>query len=345
MVRANRPLILPPPRPLGRRTIRALLARPVIHSLTNGIPMAANVPPLITLVTATAGKRPEELRRMLASVRGQTQDNWEVIVVDQSGGALDALLRDYPEVVHVRSARLGLSHNRNIGIRRCSGQIVVFPDDDCVLPSNYIAEVTRFAERLRGKTLFGFADPLQLEDRRPYHFLYTPGSIQRLTSLNCFVIPSWALIYARAAFQRIGGFDEDFGVGAAYGSAEEVDVILRLLDAGIEGIYAESVEIMHPARPKQLVSQSVHRSYSEGLGALARKHWSVSRNWRFLLFFGYSVLRSLGGVVVAAVTRDGMGGVYRTNLRGKLRGFIDYQSALGAPLPTSLTLETQPRTP
>lgn len=268
---------------------------------------------------------------MLDSVRSQTRPGCEVIIVDQSDGAIDELLRTYPEVVHVRSNQRGLSHNRNIGIAHASGQVIAFPDDDCVLPPQYLAEVARVASRFAGNTLFAFGNARQLEDGRPYLYRHEIGSIHRLTAANAYQIPSWALIYDRSAFDRIGGFDEDFGVGSIYGSAEEVDVILRLLDAGIEAIYAEDVDIMHPARPKHLVSAAVHRSYSEGVGALARKHWRGSRNWRFLLFFAWSTCRSLGGTLLVPVRRDGLGDVYAQNLLGKLQGFIRYRPVTGAP--------------
>jgi glycosyltransferase involved in cell wall biosynthesis len=285
----------------------------------------SSAPPLISLVIATSGTRPMELRRMLDSVRTQTEQDCEVIVVDQGGGALDALLREYPEVVHVRSSQRGLSRNRNIGIAHCTGRIVAFPDDDCVLPPNYLAEVKRFAPQLHGATLFAFGDGLQLEDRQPFHPLYRVGSIRRVTVLNCYKISSMMLFFAREVFDRVGGFDEDFGVGATYGAAEEVDLMLRLIEAGIAGVYAPGVEILHPARRSADVSRARHDSYSEGLGAMVRKHWQHSRNWRLLLFFAYSLLRSIGGVPIGVLRRNGMAGISAGNLAAKLRGFVRYR--------------------
>lgn len=268
---------------------------------------------------------------MLDSVRSQTQPRCEVIIVDQSGGAIDELLRAYPEVVHVRSGRRGLSLNRNIGIAHASGRVIAFPDDDCVLPPQYLEEVALVARRFTGDTLFAFGNARQIEDGRPYLYRHTIGSIRRLTASNCYQITSWALVYDRSVFDRIGGFDEDFGVGSTYGSAEEADMMLRLLDSGIDGLYAEKLDILHPARPKHLVSVEVHRSYSEGIGALARKHWRGSRNWPFLLFFIRTLCRSLGGIVLTPILRDGLGDVYVANFAAKVRGFLRYRPLAGAP--------------
>lgn len=281
--------------------------------------------PLVSLIVATSGTRPDELRRFLESARSQQRSAYEILVIDQSSGRLDTMLGEYPEVVHVRSDVPGLSRNRNIGIARASGNIIAFPDDDCVLPPDYIENVIALASRFAGNTLFGYGNVLTLEDRQPFHELYAVGSMQAPSVFNCFKIPSVGLVFNRSAFARVGVFDEDFGVGGAYGAAEEVDLMLRMIDAGIDGVYAGQLEILHPARPRAMVSKERHRSYSTALGALARKHWQLTRNWRFMMVFLYSVARSLGGILLSPVLRDGLLAVYTTNFVAKCRGFWTYR--------------------
>lgn len=289
-------------------------------------PMTSTSAPLVSLIVATAGARPDELRRFLESVRSQRRSDYEVLVIDQSKGSIDPVLLEYPEVIHVRSDARGLSRNRNIGIARSSGSIVVFPDDDCVLPPDYMDRVGELANRLSGDTLFGFGDVLTLEHRQPFHPLYRVGSMHRMTTFNCLKITSIGFVYDRRAFARAGVFDEEFGVGAKYGAAEESDMALRLLGAGLHGIYADHLEILHPDRSKATVSKERHRSYSTALGALARKHWQLNKDWRFLAVFLYSLSRSVGGIVLSPLLRDGLLSVYATSLMGKWRGFWHYSA-------------------
>lgn len=288
--------------------------------------MTSTSTPLVSLIVATAGTRPDELRRFLESVRSQERPDYEVLVIDQSKGSIDPVLREYPEAIHVRSDARGLSRNRNIGIARSSGSIIVFPDDDCVLPPDYLDRVGELASRFSGDTLFGFGDVLTLENRQPFHQLYKPGSMRRLTTFNCLKVTSIGFVYDRRAFTRTGLFDENFGVGAMYGAAEESDLALRMLGSGLQGIYADRLEILHPARSKASVSKERHRSYSTALGALARKHWRLNRNWRFLAVFLYSLSRSVGGMVLSLLLRDGLFSVYTTSLMGKWRGFWNYSA-------------------
>jgi glycosyltransferase involved in cell wall biosynthesis len=292
--------------------------------------------PLVSLVVATSGRRPDELRRLLESVRSQRRSSCEVLVIDQSTGLLDDTLGEYPEVVHVRSDVQGLSRNRNIGIARASGSIIAFPDDDCVLPPDYIENVIALASRFTDDTLFGYGNVLTLEDRQPFHELYRVGSMQRLTVFNCYKIPSVGLVFDRRAFARAGVFDERFGVGATYGAAEESDIMLRMLAARMQGVYADGLEILHPARPKAMVSKERHRSYSTAIGALARKHWQTTRNWRFLIVFAYSVARSLGGILLSPVLRDGLLPVYITNFTAKCRGYWAYGATARASRSSSM---------
>jgi len=295
--------------------------------------MTSNSTPLVSLIVATSGTRPDELRRFLKSVRSQYLPDCEVLVVDQSTGSIDTVLSEYPDVVHIRSDVRGLSRNRNIGIARSSGDVIAFPDDDCVLPHDYLKRVAELAGRFSGDTLFGYGDILTIEDRQPFHQLYKVGSMPRLTTFNCLKITSIGFVFDRRAFARVGVFDESFGVGATYGAAEESDIALRMLAAGIQGIYADHLEILHPARSKAAVSMERHRSYSTALGALARKHWQLNRNWRFLMVFLYSLVRSLGGIVLSPFLRDGLLPVYVTTLVGKCRGFLDYSTVTGRSSP------------
>jgi glycosyltransferase involved in cell wall biosynthesis len=279
--------------------------------------------PLISLIVTTLGQRPAELTRLLDSLAVQQARNFEVFIVDQSEGGLAELLAPYPGVIHLRSARRGLSYNRNVGLAHARGELVAFPDDDCVLPLDYIAVINRSVPLLQRGRCFAFGSVLQLEDRQPFHPLYQVNRLRRATRWNCLLISSVSLVLNRQCLIQIGGFDENFGVGAQYGASEEVDLILRLLAAGMDSIYLPDLILLHPARPKTLSAQVRHQSYSYSIGALARKHWHLNRNWEFLVIFAYSLFRSLGGAGWAQLRRDPLAELYWKNFRAKWRGFCE----------------------
>lgn len=92
--------------------------------------------PLVTAVVPTYGRRPDYLRTAVESVRDQTSDEVELVVVDDSPDAVSAWLDDWSPggLTAVRTIRDrshdGASAARNTGIDAASGRYVAFLDDD-----------------------------------------------------------------------------------------------------------------------------------------------------------------------------------------------------------------------
>ena len=96
------------------------------------------------LVTATVD-RTAPLEELLRSLAAQTHRAFRLVVVDQNAddrvAALLASHRDL-EVLHLRSTR-GLSRARNVALPRLAGDLVAFPDDDCVYAPDLLERVAR----------------------------------------------------------------------------------------------------------------------------------------------------------------------------------------------------------
>ena len=182
----------------------------------------------VSLVVCTIGRR-DTLARLLASLETQTNDAFELIVVDQSGGnGIEALLTNVSlgrGVRHLRSER-GLSLGRNIGLRHARGEVVGFPDDDCWYDPDVIDRVDRFFQHpdnggLTGRTV----DARGVDSLSPHRA--DSGTIDRR---NVFESGNSNTVFVRSSVARdAGGFDETLGVGAAtpFQSCEETDFLLR----------------------------------------------------------------------------------------------------------------------
>jgi GT2 family glycosyltransferase len=103
--------------------------------------------PVSVSIVVPTKNRPEEVARMLASVRAQATLQLEVIVVDQSTPAYT--LEPFPELVHIHDPSIGgASAARNRGITAARGDVILFIDDDVVLESDCAGAVARaFTER------------------------------------------------------------------------------------------------------------------------------------------------------------------------------------------------------
>src|SRR6202034_4489661 len=67
----------------------------------------------------------------------------------------------------------------------------------------------------------------------------TPALVPQVVSSN-------DMFLSGQAAAEVGRFDERFGLGARFGSSEDVDFVLRALFAGFRGWYDPSVLVYHP---------------------------------------------------------------------------------------------------
>jgi len=197
--------------------------------------------------------------------RGSLGESVEIVVVDASDGRLDDIrMRHETEVrwvqfVRPRGVRVSIPHQRNAGVRAALGEVIVFTDAGCQPERGWLAELVapllRDEHVTAGLTL---AAPGSTG-------LYDRAARQAVQSRYLTEAATINLAFRRAAYDAIGGFDEDF----AYGS--DVDFTWRLTDAGFKIRSVPSAVVRHDwgGRRRQL-----RRSYAYGKARmrLLKKH-------------------------------------------------------------------------
>ncbi|MDR7423243.1 MAG: glycosyltransferase family 2 protein [Armatimonadota bacterium] len=224
--------------------------------------------PTYSLILCTLG-RTRPLERFLESLAAQTYRRFELIVVDQNDDdrVAEALARvrlDRP-VLHLRT-RPGLSHARNLALSRVRGEIVAFPDDDCWYAPSLLDRVWQvFCSHPEWDGVTGMA----VDERgRPSTSRWSRGS-GPLTRYNCWWrAVSFTLFIRWRVVERVGHFDETLGVGAQspWGSSEEMDYILRALDAGCRIVYSPSLVVGHAHPVERRDDKAIARAYRYGMG-------------------------------------------------------------------------------
>jgi len=229
---------------------------------------------LVSLVICTIGRR-DTLARLLASLERQTNNAFELVVVDQSNGSdVEALLNSCAVgqgVRHLRSER-GLSRGRNIGLRRVRGQVIGFPDDDCWYDPDVVEHVHRFFEHQENAVLTGrTVDDRGVDSLSPHR--RDSGDIDRR---NVFASGNSNTLFARISVARdVNGFDESLGVGAAtpFQSCEETDFLLRCLRSGHRLHFCHDFVVHHDQVDDSCAARFTRaRIYSKGYGRLLRLH-------------------------------------------------------------------------
>ncbi|GAB6968742.1 glycosyltransferase family 2 protein [Komagataeibacter kakiaceti JCM 25156] len=284
-----------------------------------------------SLIVPTLG-RVAELRALLDSLTRQSLTTFEVIIVDQNGDdRLVPVINDFMNrlnITHLRSTVRQCNHARNIGAGRAVGDIVTFPDDDCVYTDNVLQTVSRlFADA--GRPDFITGSVLTLEGRPGKSGRWHPveTAINSHNVWTCLI--EFNFFIRRTAFNAAGGFDEGVGPGTDFGSAEGQDLALRLLEGGFSGRYLPTLHIMHPDKPLALTTARAY-SYGVGMGHVMRKnHVGMTTMATFLL---RSVMGSLVYLLRGDIPRARY---YLLTFLGRIRGYLSLRAGAVTPAPAT----------
>jgi len=213
-----------------------------------------------------SGAIPHVVEALLAD----TEAIFELIVIDQSHGseterALDPWRND-PRLHYQHSATRGKGAGLNEGIRVARGEIVVFTDDDCQPPRQWVANMAK-ALNSQPSAVIAFCQVLPVaHDRNAGYvptYLFKKNRLLRTVTAICGGLGLGAGMAVRRDFAlAIGGFDESFGPGARFPSADEWDLAIRALLNGKHVYETAELAIVHDG----------FRTFEEGLKH-ARRDW------------------------------------------------------------------------
>lgn len=237
-----------------------------------------------------------------------------IVVVDNDShdGTREIIKKEFPEVRLISvGSNLGYGKALNLGIAKTSSPIVLAANADTIFPEGSLQALANF---LRGHGRVGVAGPQQVFPdgswQRSYgdvHGLYegfkaltgvtsiqqaahrlfwsgTPGEPARAVGY----IDGAVLMIRRAAFDRVGGFDEAF-----HYYAEDADLCLRLRQAGWEVIHVPSAHVIHirggSSTRVEGYSDQFLRAQARAKCQLIRKH---RPGWHLWLYRRISILHA-----------------------------------------------------
>jgi glycosyltransferase involved in cell wall biosynthesis len=267
--------------------------------------------PRFSLIIATVS-RTTELRGLLESFTQQDFSDYEVILVDQNDDdRLQAVVDEFTGRVPIERifSPKGVSTARNCGIRKATGELIAFPDDDCWYSPGLLAKVDQWFRDHRRYSILavGAVD----EEGVPSGNRWFQSSCD-LHPVNIFRTTFCSSLFIRCEALFGNGFDEEMDRG------EETDLVLRILSSGLRGRFDRTWHIGHPRR--DMLSGSIPKerakSYGCGMGNVLRKH-SLFALWGILL--GYDFQR---GMVVALLGKPSSASLCFAHAGGLLRGYF-----------------------
>jgi glycosyltransferase involved in cell wall biosynthesis len=233
----------------------------------------------------------------------------EIVVVDN--GSQDATSRIVEQwatssafpVRLLVEPRPGLSVARNRALRTAQGELLVFTDDDCRLSQEYVNDLLGHDAADTEPVLRG--GRVELGDHTDLPItIKTTTTRQRFNRRtnpatdDCIVgqINGCNMTMRRALVEKLGPFDERFGVGSSIESSEDSDYLFRAYIAGFTLEYVPDMTVFHyHGRKQKPVGYKLYRGYSIGTGAIYAKYFFKQPN--LCLPFYWDIKKSIKEIV------------------------------------------------
>jgi glycosyltransferase involved in cell wall biosynthesis/GT2 family glycosyltransferase len=271
--------------------------------------------PTATVVVPTLDAK--RIGTLLASLDGDHQ----TIVVDNgsAGGAVAAVCAEHGADVMRFETNLGYSAAVNRGVERADGDSIVLVNDDCVCDPGFVQRMSGHLDPGAGVGMVAgvmrdWADGSRIDtagmelDRTLMVFDWLNGEpVSALERIDRDPIgPSAAAAaFDRAAFQAVGGFDEQL-----FAYWEDVDLVLRLRRAGYGCVLAADAQGVHQ-HSATLRSGSSRKNYLMGYGrGYVLRKWGVLTPARALPVAAREVILCAGQLLIDR-TASGIGGRVR----------------------------------
>ncbi len=196
--------------------------------------------------------RPEEVDELLQSLTLQTNKNFEVILAeDGSVNKSDNIANKYKnqlDINYFEKTNSGPGTTRNAGAKHAKYDYFIFFDSDCIIPPNYIENVTSALDK-KYSDAFGGPDaampdftPIQKAINYSMTSFFTTGGIRGgKKSMDKFHPRTFNFGVSRKAFEQLGGFGlMRFG--------EDIDFSLRLIEQGFTTTLIPEAYVYHKRR-------------------------------------------------------------------------------------------------
>jgi glycosyltransferase involved in cell wall biosynthesis len=236
--------------------------------------------PTVSVIIPTYN-RAAFLREAIESVRAQTYQDWELIVVDDGStddapAVMERFTGQEPRIRYIRQQNGGATVALNRGLRDARGEyIAILDDDDRWLPEKLSRQVDYLVRHADEAGVFCFAAVVDRQGNR-LDTVIPPRDIrpdlEALLSWRTIWTPSLTLV-RRSVLQRVQGFDERLKIGY------DRDLWIRVLGEGRMGRLDEV-----------LVEYRTHGT-------------NISKNWRQILKDYLIILEKLQARPPAGVSK------------------------------------------
>jgi len=170
--------------------------------------------------------------------------------------------------------KVGLSAARNFAIEKSNGDYLIFLDDDAAVSEDFIDALSSEINAYPRNNAF-CGRLLVPSNRAPFSRLFYNIANKRLRKIDYQYFMGSAHVLSRNVINKVGNYDERFGIGAKYYGSEETDIFFRLKAAGEDVLYLPSLVFYHPI--PESPDDYVYR-YAYALAAMLTKNCIINKS-------------------------------------------------------------------
>lgn len=206
----------------------------------------------LTVLVCTRN-RGDSIVDTVETILANTHPCFELLVVDQSTDETTAQaiapFQEDPRLRYTHSDTKGLGCARNLGLRIARSQIVVFTDDDCTVPNDWLIQMEQvFVDNPNVAVAFCNVAPGPHDPALGFIPAYCRKGAKLVTHVaaKCRARGMGAGIAVRRdVVLSFGGFDEMMGAGGQFSSGEDWDMAVRALLKGHQVYETSSTMVLH----------------------------------------------------------------------------------------------------
>lgn len=290
--------------------------------------------PMLTVAIPTFN-RAFYVTTAVESLRGQANvsQRWRVVVVDNNStddtaARLRGIAAEWPRLTVVHEPRPGASIARNRALEEANEGYILYVDDECKFPADYIDRALAIIDRLAPAMFGGPIHPWYIvpppawfrDDYGAYSLPWATGSSNRIS------FSAGNMGFSVEALRWVGGFDPARGPrGNQMAFGEETVVENRILtEFGVEAVWFDAELInLHAVRPEKYrwrnmirehFQRGVARSELSAAGQVAANlpdeavpgclrpqpapsqgRWAKNRQWQHVaIHYGLAAMRRAG---------------------------------------------------
>ena len=175
--------------------------------------------PLVSIIVRTCG-RPCVLRETLISLRRQTYDNLEIVVVEDGAPSAQKMIEnefgDLNILYHATGEKIGRSKAGNLAMSLSHGKYLNFLDDDDLFYADHVELLVANIEKSGGLAAYAtsFETPIKVISQEPYiydvekYLRVHKQSFNRIILCHHNYIPIQCIMFSKELFENYGGLDE-----------------------------------------------------------------------------------------------------------------------------------------